>query len=147
MDGIAQSQPAIKAFVASYNQHVLHDAKVAADLQIEGVMIGLKLPGQVVLTKNGEVLDTIDNAVMVNTIRHDLGGSNPAIDRNAAKCILWVTEVIAVWVIDHYIEKAVKRCSEWADEQQPQPGSNPPNTNTQDQHPEHPQHWQHQRAM
>ena len=143
MDRVAQSQPAIKAFVASYNHHVLHNKKVEADLQLEGVTIGLKLPGQVILTKDGEVLDTIDNTIMVNTIRYNLGGSNPAITRN--KCLVWVVEVITIWVINHFMDQTVKRCSEWAAEQGPKPGDNPPpSTNTQDQHPEQPQHWQHQ---
>lgn len=144
MDKIMQAQPAIKAFVASYNQHVLQDAKLGADLQLEGVVIALKLPGQVLVTKNGEVLDTIDSVIVVNTIRHNLGGSNTAITRNPGKCITWVAEVVLIWVIDHYIEKTVKKCSEWAEAQQPKPGSTPNNTNTVDQHPEQPQHWQHQ---
>lgn len=142
MDRIAHAQPAIKSFVTSYNQHVLHNTKVGADLQLEGVVIALKLPSQVLITRNGEVLDTIDNTIMVNTIRYNLGG-NPAITRN--KCLVWVLEVVAVWVIDHFIDKTIKKCSEWADEQGPKPGDNPPpSTNTQDQHPEQPQHWQHQ---
>ena len=141
MDKIAQAQPAIKAFVASYNQHVLHDTKVGADLQLEGVVIALKLPGQVLVTKNGEVLDTIDNAIMANTIRHDFGGSNPAVTRNAGKCLVWIAEVVAIWVIDHYIEKTVKKCSEWEPEPKP---STTPSPSTVDQHPEQPQHWQHQ---
>lgn len=143
MDKIMQAQPAIKAFVASYNQQVLHDAKLGADLQLEGVVIALKLPGQVLVTKNGEVLDTIDSVIVVNTIRHNLGDSNTAITRNPGKCLVWIGEVILIWVVDHYIEKTVKKCSEWAEAQQPKPGSTPNNTPV-DQHPEQPQHWQHQ---
>lgn len=139
MDKITQAQPAIKAFVTSYNQHVLHDMKVGADLQLEGVVIALKLPGQVLVTKNGEVLDTIDNAIMVNTIRYNLSGSAHAITRN--KCLVWITEVIAIWVIDHFIDTVVKKCSEWEPEPKPE---TTPSPSTVDQHPEQPQHWQHQ---
>ena len=139
MGKITQAQPAIKAFVTSYNQHVLHDTKVGADLQLEGVGITLKLPGQVLVTKNGEVLDTIDNVIMVNTIRHNLGGSATV---TRGKCLIFVAETIAVWVIDHFIDKVVQVCSEW--EPEPKPVVTPTPNNTQDQHPEQPIHHQHQ---
>lgn len=142
MDRIAHSQPAIKAFVASYNQHVLHDTKVGIDLQLEGVVIALKLPGQVILTKNGEALDTIDNTIMVNTIRYNLGGSNATITRG--KCLAWTLTTIATWVAGKLLDQLVKTCSEW--EPEPKPVTTP-SSSTVDQHPEQPSHWQHQRYM
>ena len=139
MGRIAQSQPAIKEFVASYNQHVLHDTKVGTDLQLEGVVIALKLPSQVIVTKNGEVLDTIDNVIMLNTIRYNIGGSDVAITRG---CTEFIIQTIAVWVIDHFIDKVVKTCSAWVEENSHPVAPIAPIPPTHDMHPEQPHHHQ-----
>jgi hypothetical protein len=121
--------------VATYNDQRLHDENIKKDLEIEGVQISIK-SSQVVLSKDGEILYVIGDKILVDTIDYNL--SFTSVTRGL--CSRWAWETVATWVAGKLLDKLVKTCVEWTDDQAPKPGTTPPSTNTQDQHPEQPVH-------
>ncbi|HNW42869.1 MAG TPA: hypothetical protein PKI19_00080 [Elusimicrobiales bacterium] len=111
-------QQLIKDIVASYNTQRLHDDSIEKNLKIEGVIITLKLPNQILIMKDGETLNTIDNEILLNTIRYNLSANGAT----KGKCVTWILTTVATWVVDHFIDQVVKVCSEY--EPTPTPPSN-----------------------
>ncbi|HEY6874306.1 MAG TPA: hypothetical protein VI298_16395 [Geobacteraceae bacterium] len=119
-------QQLILSTVSAYNKHVLNDMSIEKNTKLANVVIALKLPNLILITQDEKVLNTIEDKRLMDTIRYNLSpeNTNKGI-RNT--CIRYAIDIVVYYIGDKLMEKAVKVCQEWAQEDNPIPPPQPPN--------------------
>lgn len=109
-------QPLIKHILATYNAQILHSEDVGVLLESEDTIVAFKLPGQILLKKDGKTKSIIEDPVLLDTIRLAL---EPTDSRNpgvVGQCVRWVAKVVYEYYKGKLIEKTIRVCEEYASE-------------------------------
>ena len=110
-------QQLIKSILHDYNTQILHNEGVERSLQDDGVIVAFKLPGDMLITKNGETLSTISDPALQETIRLALlENDNIIIAPVRGSCTEWVAQQVWQYVLGKLVEKTVQVCAHYAEE-------------------------------